>query len=645
MPVSSLATNDIIKVEVWDVVDKGVQSGELKASSSALKIDNNTPTSPSKTKSAPDTESVPHAGFALDASTIDVYRNTDGVILVYDISKPWTFDYAAKALADVPTNIPVLILSNFSDDSNPRPVVASDRVVALMTEHNNSRSQLPCAPANLVRHLETSMKTGLGLKEIHESFGIPFLNVLRETHRKQFEQKTLEIEELLRTLDGNVQDRSARHRSQKSISFAPAVPAKDDLSSRKLPPLPVSIQTSGPNIHHIPQTSSPTSPARKTRNEHTNIDILSPTPLAPHPPAVLLEFNSGKLEDDFFQNVDLDSTAPSVVDEGAAVPPVEKTTEVQDEAGGNPIVTEDEDIAGDFSTDELADVSSHQTQAPVWVPGDVEKELMGRHMVKGSEEMQLEEEQAAEVDHHFDFGQAQQQHESDDFEAVVDDSDYSAQDIVPTTTYSRDLRRDSDASSHIDFPVASAMYYEHEPSGFAHRVDVEDEEILNKPTATSDVVLSGYEEIADGHGNNPWGSTGELLRGVAAAAPHKDIPQSENAQEHHATEDTNEVTPEAVAGSSTSNAIGRDNGKRSVDMTVSASVAINGGRSEDHKDSPTLSIQTEASGADPEEEDENDNEGSLASGSLPNAEEASEANAADKKKTKKKSKKKGKKGK
>lgn len=66
--------------------------------------------SPSKSNPASDVDSAPHAAFALDASTIDVYRNTDGVILLYDISKPWTFDYAAKALADVPTNIPVLLL-------------------------------------------------------------------------------------------------------------------------------------------------------------------------------------------------------------------------------------------------------------------------------------------------------------------------------------------------------------------------------------------------------------------------------------------------------------------------------------------------------------------------------------------------------
>jgi len=64
-------------------------------------------TSPTKVKSV---ELAPHAGFSLDASTIDVYRNTDGVILVYNSSKPWTFDYAVKALSEIPVSMPVLIL-------------------------------------------------------------------------------------------------------------------------------------------------------------------------------------------------------------------------------------------------------------------------------------------------------------------------------------------------------------------------------------------------------------------------------------------------------------------------------------------------------------------------------------------------------
>ncbi|KAF9954657.1 Rab-like protein 6 [Mortierella alpina] len=644
IPWQYAPTKDIIKVEVWDVVDKGIQSGDLKASSnSALKIDNNTPTSPSKAKPVHDVDSVPHAAFALDASTIDVYRNTNGVILVYDVSKPWTFDYAAKALAETPTNIPVLILSNFSDDSNPRPVVASDRVEALMKEHNNARAELPCAPANLVRHLETSMKTGLGLKEIHESFGIPFLNVLRETHRKQFEQKTLEIEELLRTLDGHAHDQSARRHSQKSLHTAPVLSSKDDPLAKKLPPLPVSIQTSDLAIHPEPRTSSPTSPARKTRNEHTNVDILSPTPLSAHAPAVLLDFNTGKIEDEFFQNVDLNSTVSSAADQDPSLSVSTSTVQEEPELEGNPMVARDEDI-GDSSRDELADSTLHQAQAPVWIPGQVEKELLSRHMVKGAEETRLEELEETEED---DNG-LEQQHDPEDFEAM-DDSDFSAHDFASRSH--RNHHQDSDAESQIDFPVASAMYYEHERerSGFAqHSVEDEGVEVMRSSQPASSAILSGYEEIADDHGDNPWGSTGNLLRSAAVlqknvAGPDEDAEQS--------AEDKNEDTPISVASTAestnhnASSVIGPDNGKRSVDLNTLLTKNHKESDLSVEEPSPTLSIQTGSTGASAEDVDEDESSPTVNSATSLAVVATDEGNEADKKKTKKKGKKKGKKGK
>ncbi|KAF9152001.1 Rab-like protein 6, partial [Linnemannia schmuckeri] len=489
-------TKDIIKVEVWDVVDKGVQTGDLKGSSSgsALKIENNTPASPSKSNPASDTDSAPHAAFALDASTIDVYRNTDGVILLYDISKPWTFDYVAKALVDVPINIPVLLLSNFTDDSNPRPVVSNGRVEALMKEHNDIRYKHHCAPANLIRHLDSSMRTGLGLKEIHESFGIAFLNVLRETHRKQYDQKTLEISELLQVLDKQAHDASSRRSVQKEKAPAPT-------SSKKAPPLPVPIQTT--ELKTLPQTNSPTSPARKTRNDHTNVDILSPTPVSAQTPAVLFDFNSGKLEDEFFQNVDLNSEAVSAHNHGDIssahpIQPIEEEQEDAVEQDINPMVARDEDI-GDSSRDELADPVSHQAQSPVWIPGQLEKELQSRYMVKGEEDVHLEE--LADVEN--------------DFEPVDNDdddgnnSDHSTMESTPPLNYS--LRRDSDVESQTEFPVASAMYYEQEPSGFEQQ-DPLPANGFDLPISTG--ALSSYEEIVDDHSDNPWGSTSNLLGGV-----------------------------------------------------------------------------------------------------------------------------------
>ncbi|KAF9576431.1 Rab-like protein 6 [Mortierella alpina] len=639
IPWQYAPTKDIIKVEVWDVVDKGIQAGDLKASSnSALKIDNNTPTSPTKTRPVLGADTAPHAAFALDASTIDVYRNTDGVILVYDVSKPWTFDYAAKALAEAPTNIPVLILSNFSDDSNPRPVVASDRVAALMKEHNNARARLPCAPANLVRHLETSMKTGLGLKEVHESFGLPFLNVLRETHRKQFEQKTLEIEELLRTLDGHTHDQLVRRHSHKSTHAVPVSSNSDESTVKRLPPLPASIQTSDLTIYPEPRTSSPTSPARKTRNEHTNVDILSPTPLSATAPAVLLDFNTGKIEDEFFQNVDLNSTVSSAVGQD---PSLSDNNRAQEEAelDGNPMVARDEDI-DDSSRDEMADSDLHQAQAPVWIPGQVEKELLSRHMVKGAEETRLEEQEETEEE---DNG-LEQQHDPKDFEAM-DDSDSSTHDFTPHSH--RKHHQDSDAESQIDFPIASAMYFEHERErpGFAqHSAEDQGEETINGQSASS-TILSGYEEIADDHGDNPWGSSGNLLHG--ATVLQKGVAEADE----QSAEDRNEDMPISITSTAESthhganSVIGPDNGKRSVDLNTLLTLSQKEGDVPLEEPSPTLSIQTGSSGAGAEDEGEDESNSTVASAVSLEVMATGEGSEIDKKRTKKKGKKKGKKGK
>ncbi|KAF9175271.1 hypothetical protein BGX20_007108 [Mortierella sp. AD010] len=624
---TSLYTKDIIKVEIWDVVDKGVQAGELNACSGSntgdpLKIDNG-PISPSKVKSS---NLVPHAGFSLDASTIDVYRNTDGVIILYDISKPWTFDFAAKTLADVPLNMPVLILSNFSDDSHPRPVIESERIETLMQEHNDVRRKHICAPANLVRHLNTSMKTGLGLKEIHESFGIPFLNVLRETHRKQFEQKTREINKLLQSLDGHSHGRSRRPAQQKQDIATQPTSTKETISLKRNLPLPASIQTTGPTIKPIPQSLSPTSPGRKTRNEYTNVDILSPTPVSAQAPAVLFDFNAGKLEEDFFQNVPLDS-APGAVGKGESMP----ATSVQQLEGnseaiisGNPMVAGDEDIE-DGSSDEEADASSHPSIAPIWTPGQAEKELLSRHMVKGSEERHLDEIQNDDDDMEVFTG-------GDDGAELksLESSEYSTQ--GNTSPLHHLVRQDSDIESQPDFPVASAMYYQHELSAFA-----QEEHQLG--SAMNPVVLSHYEEIADGQGGNPWVSDGDQLNGAGAHSEDGYKPRHEEDKD----EESREVAEALSAGMDNSMIKKKD---KVVEINTEVSSLIESGRTSASGPSSVLTVSADNNN------DAREAREAREAGEAGDAEEAEEedgspvtSNFQEKKKVKRSKKKKGKKGK
>jgi len=62
------ATDDVVKVEVWDVVDRG----RKKASSDSLKLDHQGEPQP-----------------CLDATFVDVYKGTHAVIMIYDITKLW----------------------------------------------------------------------------------------------------------------------------------------------------------------------------------------------------------------------------------------------------------------------------------------------------------------------------------------------------------------------------------------------------------------------------------------------------------------------------------------------------------------------------------------------------------------------------
>lgn len=73
------ATDDVVDVEVWDVVDHSTVPNENGGES-----------------------------IALDASTIDVYRNASVVVFMVNLTKKWTLDYVIRQLQHVPLSLPVL---------------------------------------------------------------------------------------------------------------------------------------------------------------------------------------------------------------------------------------------------------------------------------------------------------------------------------------------------------------------------------------------------------------------------------------------------------------------------------------------------------------------------------------------------------
>lgn len=104
----------------------------------------------------------------LDATAVDVYKGTHGVLLLFDISKRWSFDYVVKLLPAIPETIPVLLLGNCRDRGDQRAVL-DDEIKEFVEEHKSRTS--------LLTYAECSMANGFGLKFIHRFFSIPYLTL------------------------------------------------------------------------------------------------------------------------------------------------------------------------------------------------------------------------------------------------------------------------------------------------------------------------------------------------------------------------------------------------------------------------------------------------------------------------------------
>eukprot|EP00064_Thunnus_orientalis_P000592 superscaffoldBa00000031_g593 len=156
-------TDDVVKVEVWDVVDKG--KGKKRGDN--LKLEN---------------EPQESDEVALDAEFLDVYKNCNGVIMMFDITKQWTFNYILRELPKVPTHVPVCVLGNHRDMGEHR-VILPDDIRDLIAGLNRPMG------SSYIHYAESSMKNGFGLKYLH-----------RETLLRQLETNQLDMDATLEEL-------------------------------------------------------------------------------------------------------------------------------------------------------------------------------------------------------------------------------------------------------------------------------------------------------------------------------------------------------------------------------------------------------------------------------------------------------------
>ncbi|XP_042611023.1 rab-like protein 6 isoform X2 [Cyprinus carpio] len=261
-------TDDVVKVEVWDVVDKGQKIplpegvGKGKKRCETLKLENE----PQETESE----------LALDAEFLDVYKNCNCVIMMFDITKQWTYNYILRELPKVPTHVPVCVLGSYRDMGEHR-VILSDDVRDFIAGLNRPLG------SSYIHYAESSMKNGFGLKYLHRFFNIPFLQLQRETLFRQLETNQLDIDATLEEL--TVQQETEDQNYEIFLEM------KDSHSKGYSSPGPANGQSpsSGSQSPIVPQSgystssSSPCSP-QQPPNPSQTLKAPSPSPSPPPPP-------------------------------------------------------------------------------------------------------------------------------------------------------------------------------------------------------------------------------------------------------------------------------------------------------------------------------------------------------------------------
>ncbi|XP_014370619.2 rab-like protein 6 [Papilio machaon] len=206
-------TDYIVKVEVWEVVDKGRAK---KKPPLGLKLEN---------QAAPVTQDEEYETPVLDATFLDVYKNASGVILMLDITKPWTFEYVVKELSRVPADLPVVVLGNHCDMQHHRQVHPHHIDQAL--HHAKLTRTAP------VRYAESSMRNGFGLRLLHKFLSVPFLRLQKTSLLEQLQRNQRDMEDVEKELDefqnsdeahyNTFLDRLANKRRQSSEKVEPRV--------------------------------------------------------------------------------------------------------------------------------------------------------------------------------------------------------------------------------------------------------------------------------------------------------------------------------------------------------------------------------------------------------------------------------------
>eukprot|EP00277_Geminigera_cryophila_P004203 CAMPEP_0179419172 /NCGR_PEP_ID=MMETSP0799-20121207/8448_1 /TAXON_ID=46947 /ORGANISM="Geminigera cryophila, Strain CCMP2564" /LENGTH=336 /DNA_ID=CAMNT_0021192609 /DNA_START=18 /DNA_END=1025 /DNA_ORIENTATION=+ len=171
------ATNEKVKVEFWDVVDKGIQPDQMWAGVTGGKGGENV-----QSQKPSEQEKV----VLLDADTIDVYRGCDGVILLHDPSRPETLAYSLGLLKDMKPDIPVILVANFADS---RKYAVTKEVSTAVKKRERSATISACS------------KDGFGVDLVRDFLTVPFIAIKQRYAQRQLHTAKDSIETTRNKLD------------------------------------------------------------------------------------------------------------------------------------------------------------------------------------------------------------------------------------------------------------------------------------------------------------------------------------------------------------------------------------------------------------------------------------------------------------
>ncbi|KAH7728849.1 O-methyltransferase 1 [Aphelenchoides avenae] len=171
-------SDHIVKVDVWDVVDESPKRKTVK--NIGLKLDN-----PAALEMLENTAC--DATFVGDA----IYKNCSGVLLIFDVTKPWTWNYVSRELEKIPTQIPILIMANKKDLQAERQI--TEDMCRTFLEHYERKPASNGQTVAPIRYTECSMRNNTGLRFLYNYLNVPFLYLKRESLINAIEANTREL--------------------------------------------------------------------------------------------------------------------------------------------------------------------------------------------------------------------------------------------------------------------------------------------------------------------------------------------------------------------------------------------------------------------------------------------------------------------